>query len=700
MSLGARGQKAYSHGGWSRGILSPVWGAGERKVARVPALDGLRGLAVAGVLLFHAGFGWAGGGFLGVSIFFTLSGFLITSLLLTERDRSGSIGLGHFWSRRARRILPAALLALTGIALYGLTIADAHQAARLPADGLSALTEVANWRFVLGDQSYAALFSAPSPVQHFWSLAIEEQFYLVFPLIVVTTLTRTKGDRKGLTIVVAALGVVSALLAAVLFHPGEDPARVYYGTDTRAVELLVGALLAICLTGRHRLERPRTQRLVAALGAGALLTLVTAWLVVDQGDGLLYRGGLTLHALLVVTVIGAALVPGPVRSALSVRPLRALGLISYGAYLYHWPIFLWLDPARTGLDGAALFGLRLSVTVAVATLSWYYLEQPILHGRRITGWRPALIAPAAAAGVAVLFVTLPGATSQPSVVFSAVRSPNTALAGASRAHAPSPNPVPVPAPAASAAAAGLALPVTGPAPAPAPGPAPPPVRRILLLGDSVAQTLGRGLERWGPAHGVVVVNSARYYCGIARGGRLGATLGRSANTCGDWSRTWPLLLDRVHPDVVVMLSTIWDVGARQRDVWGPGYLNEGDPPFDQYIVDEWGRAADLLRSRGARVVWLTSPCSALPGLTRDTSYANTNYLPPLVRAHGVVRLDLFARVCPEGKFTDRLGAVDGARPDGVHFSDPGADWVAGWLGPRLVDPFLLSDAGPVRVRRS
>ncbi len=155
-------------------------------------------MAVAGVLLFHAGFGWAGGGFLGVSIFFTLSGFLITSLLLQERDATGRISLGHFWSRRARRILPAALLALAGIALYGLTVADAHQAARLPGDGLSALGEVANWRFVLGDQSYAALFSAPSPVQHFWSLAIEEQFYLVFPLLLVGMTLWTRRSRRGL----------------------------------------------------------------------------------------------------------------------------------------------------------------------------------------------------------------------------------------------------------------------------------------------------------------------------------------------------------------------------------------------------------------------------------------------------------------------------------------------------------------------
>ncbi len=221
-----------------------------------------------------------------------------------------------------------------------------------------------------------------------------------------------------------------------------------------------------------------------------------------------------------------------------------------------------------------------------------------------------------------------------------------------------------------------------------------------MLGDSVAQTLGRGLERWGPAHGVTVVNGARFYCGIARGGRMGALLGRTNTTCGNWAGTWPALLDRTRPEVVVMLTTLWDTGRRQRDEWGPDYLGEGDPRFDQFITDEWARAADLLGSHGARVVWLSDPCSAQDGLTADSRYANANYLTRLIHTRPVVKVDLYSHVCPGGRFTDRLGTVDGGRPDGVHFSDAGADWVAAWLGPRLVDPRLRSDVGPVRVRRT
>jgi peptidoglycan/LPS O-acetylase OafA/YrhL len=662
----------------------------------VPALDGLRGLAVAGVLLFHAGFGWAGGGFLGVSIFFTLSGFLITSLLLQERDARGRISLGGFWSRRARRILPAALVALAGIAVYGLTVADAHQAARLPGDGLSALAEVANWRFVLGDQSYAALFSTPSPVQHFWSLAIEEQFYLVFPLLLVGMTLWTRRSRRGLAILVAALALGSATLAALLFSPGHDPSRVYYGTDTRAVELLVGALLAIALTGRERFQRRGVRVAVAVGGTVALVALVSAWVLVKQGDDLLYRGGLPVHALLVALVIAAVLVPGPVRSGLAFAPLCALGLISYGVYLYHWPIYLWLSPERTGLDGAELFGLRLALTLAVAIVSYVWIEQPIRHRRRITGWRPAVVAPALAAGVAVLFVSVPAASSSPQLVFRPVHSPASAVKTAAA-------PAAVPSAAntvAREASVRATLPVTGPAPSTPPPPVAypgPPIHRMLLLGDSVAQTLGRGLERWGPRHGVEVVNAARFYCGVARGGRLAMSFGHDQSTCGDWSRQWPPLLDRYHPDEVVVLSTIWDTSARQRPVWGPDYVKEGDARFDQFIESEWEGAARLLGSRGARVVWLSNPCSS-SGVNAALEYANRTYLPALVRATSTVAVDLDAHVCPNGTFTDQLGPVADGRPDGLHFSDPGADWVAQWLGPALADRALISPvAAPDRV---
>jgi peptidoglycan/LPS O-acetylase OafA/YrhL len=682
-----------------------VWGEEDHGSARAPALDGLRGVAVAGVLLFHAGATGFDGGFLGVSIFFTLSGFLITSLLLVEHESTGRIGLGHFWARRARRILPAALLALAGVALYGLTVADAHQASRLPGDGLSALAEVANWRFVFGDQSYAALFSAPSPVQHFWSLAIEEQFYLVFPLVVFAVLALAHGRRRPLTSVVVTLAVASAALAAVMFSPGHDPSRVYYGTDTRAVELLVGALLAIALAGRRRLAGRTTQLAVAGIGTVALVALLVSWVTVEQGDGFLYRGGLATHALLAAAVIAAALVPGPVRTALSFAPIRALGLISYGVYLYHWPVFLWLTPERTGLDGVALFGERMAVTLALATVSYMWIEQPIRHGRRLSGWRPAAVAALVAATVAALFVNLPEVPSSSKIVFRAVNRPAAALAGLPDADAdtstlPLTGPAPDRGAAATTPTTAAPVPTAPAAPAALPPPAPP-VQRIMLVGDSVAQTLGRGLERWGPAHGVRVMNAARFYCGIARGGRLAMTWGRTAKPCEDWGDRWPEALDRFRPDVVAVLSTIWDIGDRQRDEWGPDYLSVGDDRFDQFVIDEWRQAVTILGSRGARVVWLTSPCSSEDALTRNLQYSNGKYIPALLGSTPVVRLNFSANICPEGAFRNQLGPVAEGRPDGMHFSDAGADWIASWLGPQLANPYLHNTAvaETFRVRR-
>jgi len=239
-------------------------------------------VAVGAVLAFHTGFGWARGGFLGVSTFFTLSGFLITTLLLTEATATGRIRLRAFWARRFRRLLPAAMLTLGGIVLFGALVADANQLRSLRGDVLAALADVANWRFVFTGNSYADLFAKPSPVQHFWSLAIEEQFYATFPVVVAGVVAIRRRPRPALFVVLASLAAVSITLMFVLRDPGRDVGRVYYGTDTRAVELLAGALLAIVSFGPRRGARrrprpspgprrgrpPRPRRAAAAAPAG------------------------------------------------------------------------------------------------------------------------------------------------------------------------------------------------------------------------------------------------------------------------------------------------------------------------------------------------------------------------------------------------------------------------------------------------
>ncbi|HEY1117701.1 MAG TPA: acyltransferase, partial [Acidimicrobiales bacterium] len=265
--------------------------------AHRPGLDGLRGLAVAGVLAFHSGFSWAEGGYLGVSAFFTLSGFLITTLLLGEQRGTGAVDLRAFWIRRFRRLLPAALLGVLGATAYVLAFADQVGLDRFRGDALAAIGYVANWRFVLSDLSYAELFQGESPLQHYWSLAIEEQFYLVLPLIAAVLLRRRRGwiALAGL----AAVGAVASVGATLAIGGGD---RAYYGTDTRMAELLVGVLLAVW-HHRRDLGRSVPEGVRSGAGAVALAAMLGLWVVTEQSSGALHPWVLLGHAVLTAAVI-------------------------------------------------------------------------------------------------------------------------------------------------------------------------------------------------------------------------------------------------------------------------------------------------------------------------------------------------------------------------------------------------------------
>jgi peptidoglycan/LPS O-acetylase OafA/YrhL len=351
------------------------------------------------VLAFHGGFAWFSGGFLGVSVFFTLSGFLITSLLLAEHQRTGRIDLGAFWVRRLRRLLPASLLALGGIGVFGLTVATAEQAERLGGDVAAAVGYVANWRFLVGDTSYAALWSEPSPVLHFWSLAIEEQFYLLLPLVAIGALAVGRGRRWPLGLALMALFVLSVRTTLAI---GPDrPDRIYFGTDTRAAELLAGALLAVGLAVVGPRLAAVGSRWASGLGVGAIGALGLLVVAVDTTTRWLYLGGFAAVSLLSVVAIVGAIHDGPLARALGCRPLRWLGIRSYGIYLYHWPVFLWLDAPATGRDGVALLALRLAVTLVLAEASFRFVEQPIRAGRGLPRGG-IVLAPQLAAVVIVL----------------------------------------------------------------------------------------------------------------------------------------------------------------------------------------------------------------------------------------------------------------------------------------------------------
>jgi peptidoglycan/LPS O-acetylase OafA/YrhL len=365
----------------------------------LPGLDGLRALAVLAVLLYHAEMaGWWVGGFMGVEVFFVISGYLITSILLTERTATHHNDLKTFYVRRARRLLPALLAVLAATTVVAVIFLP-EEVATLRGDVVSALTYVTNWFFIFGDKSYFEFAGRPSLVQHLWSLAVEEQFYLIWPLLFVGGMKLLGRTKLFVAVLVGA--VASTLLMAALYQPGVDASRVYYGTDTRAGGLLFGAALAF-FWGPNRL-RAQVGRfapvLLDVIGAIALAGLVWMLWSTDQyrdADSL-YRGGFARVALVTVVVIAVAVHPAAhLSKVLGCRPLRWIGLRSYGLYLWHWPVY---QLTRPGLDialtGVPLLAFRLAITFGLAELSYRFVEVPIRKGALGRHWKQWRAQPAA-----------------------------------------------------------------------------------------------------------------------------------------------------------------------------------------------------------------------------------------------------------------------------------------------------------------
>ncbi len=371
---------------------APGSGAPPIGLPYLPGIDGLRAIAVLAVVAYHAELSWATGGFLGVEVFFVISGYLITSILLSERRVAGKLDLKRFWIRRARRLLPALFLLIAAAVGYTLVFLP-DEAASLRGDAAASLGYITNWYLIFGDQSYFETVGRPSLLQHLWSLAIEEQFYVVWPLLFAGGVALL--GRKRFPVLVAAGVIASAALMWGLYDPGVDPSRLYYGTDTRAAGLFVGVLLAFFWApGRLRPVARRSGRwVIDIVGVGALLFLLHRLGTTGEYDSALYRGGFLVIALLTAAVIGMAAHPSSVvgRRVLGAGVLVWIGVRSYGIYLWHWPVVMLTRPGQDiDLDGPALLVLRLGLTLGLATLSFHYVERPIRRGelgRRIKGLR-------------------------------------------------------------------------------------------------------------------------------------------------------------------------------------------------------------------------------------------------------------------------------------------------------------------------
>ena len=363
----------------------PRWGLG---IGYLPGIDGIRALSALAVVAYHLELSWAAGGYLGVEVFFVVSGYLITRLLLDEHRRTDAVDLMGFWLRRARRLLPAVGGLLALVSLWSLLVVGGDDFSRFRGDAVASLLYVQNWHAIITDQPYFSSFGRPSPLRHMWSLAIEEQFYLLWPLLLPLGLRRFGRRRTALVTVVAAL--VSVLLMSV--HADiAAPERAYYGTDTRAFGILIGAVLAFgWRPERLRAEIPSpARRVIDGVGLAALLMLLWQLGHRSEFDPWTYPQGFLLVDLCTVLVLVAATHPASrMQRQLGARPLAALGRRSYSLYLWHWPVIVYTRPDLDWpLDGAAALVARLALIAGLTECSYRFIEQPFRDGRARAGLR-------------------------------------------------------------------------------------------------------------------------------------------------------------------------------------------------------------------------------------------------------------------------------------------------------------------------
>ena len=661
---------------------------GRRGFQHVPALDGVRALAVLSVMGYHAGVSWLPGGLLGVDVFFVLSGFLITSLLLTEFSRTGRISLLGFWGRRARRLLPAMAILLASMIAWATYVSPATSRASLRGDALSTLGYAANWRFIVSGQGYFDHFGPQSPLLHTWSVAVEEQFYLVWPLLLLLVL---RWRRRGVFALAFVGATASAIWMAVLSLDGANTDRLYYGTDTRALPLLLGCSLAALrppggieesLARIRKVRVANTIRVVIQLiGLAGAAGLVLCWLRVQDHDTWLYRGGFVVVALaagaLLLTCTDAP--RGPLARLLSLPPIRYVGAISYGLYLYHWPLFQYLTHARTGLTGAGLLGVRFAVTFAVAIVSYHLIEQPIRRGAlsraRLRRRLPKGVAAAALPVTSVLVVAglITGLTLSTQASASQIASAGGVPEALPSVQPPPPKPPELN----SAQKAALNRPI-----------------RVLVEGDSLASTFAVGFGDMGSKYGYQSFNLGLLGCGLATVGPFRDDRGVNypSPNCAKWPAKRTADVKTYDPDVAVLLAGRWEVLDR---VYNGQWMHVGDPAYDNYLLRQMNLAIQVLSSGGAKVLLLTTPCFAPQEQPDGSTYPfddparvirYNQLLRQAAAAHpGVAAIgDLHAQFCPTNTYSASVNGIVVRNSDGIHISEAGGQYAATKLASQII----------------
>lgn len=624
---------------------------GEQRLPHLPALDGIRGLGIPFVLLYHHGASVLGvsfgGGFMTVSMFFTLSGFLITRLLVQERQRTGTIGVRRFYGRRFRRLLPASLVVLLGVAVAWAVFPSATRNLSF-GSFVATMTYWQNAYLIIEDHGYAQLFAERSPLQHTWSLSLEEQIYAVFPLIVLG-LCALRGWHRRLAPALAGLAMLS-YAAGAFWASGYGNERAYYATEARAGEFLLGAALAAWLASGT--TTPRVVRFLRSpVAAGASFAVLAAemamWLVVDLDTGWFFPWAVALNSVLVCVLMAYAVAGSGCDGVLSNPALQAVGRVSYGVYLIHWPVFLFVDRDSTGLGSEPLFLVRVLVTALLTVALFRLVEDPVRTGRMWKGRRftEACLLLAGAGLVVAPFARQPASTEL--VDPAAVDLQRQALAS---------------------------LPVLGPD-APTRSSVDPALpARVLVVGDSQSWIVGNGLkELWSPTSGVAVEPSPGVGCGAGEPGPiryLGVELAGGHPGCREWRDALPAIVERFRPQVVVVVGGLADVSDHRID---GEWVTVGDPRYDAQLREDLRELAAVLTSGGARVVWTTHPPVRPPrppgvdAFDEEDPARLARYnalLAELAAEHPAIELvdlDAFVRDRPGGPFDPAF------RPDGAHF---------------------------------
>ena len=633
----------------------------------VAGFDGLRALGLLTILAYHHGVAAARGGIFTVSMFFTLSGFLIASLALVERSRTGGFSMARFWERRVRRLLPAAMVTVVGVVVLQYAF-EVGSSARFRDDALGALGYVANWRLAYSGGDYASAFTLEAPVQHFWSLAVEEQFYLAFPLVFVGLLALFRGRWRRVGAVLGIGAAASFAAAWVTASRHGNSGLAYYATYTRASEILVGVALAFgvqtrpvrrFLAGRAGVLAGRLAAVVGLAGLGLL------WHRVGLADRFVFHGGTLLDAMLTSLVIVACVSPAPGRvvGMLGSWPLRSLGKVSYGVYLFHWPLFLLLDHERTGLGDRSLFVLRVAASIGLAALSYHLLERPFRTGGG--GWsRPRLAASLAVPALVVVALVTAVPVHEPAAAID--------LAEARVDFGPAFPDAVVPVGGGGASA------------------------RVLLVGDSLSWSMLSGFETWNVGHPDQAVHVDSYRavaCPLAERGVV-RSLGKIEHPtvpCMKFREELPLLLAANDYDVVVL--TMGHKDLSDREVAG-GWRHFGDPVFDEWWRGQAASMADILAAEQAPVLWTSATRTRIvrpedPSRQwddyPDNDPARVDRLNAIV-ADVVAERPGFQMVDVSGWLQSQPGGEGNAelRGDGVHWFPEASDMLAEWLTPQIL----------------